>query len=179
MYTNVPEHGSIDSVQQQWLTNEFDTADKKLPLIVALHHPVYSFDVFHSGSSKMSDALENAVRDTGRVPNMVLSGHVHDYQRIEKTIAPDGPTPFIVSGNGGYHNLHQIHSANGDVAPDTQAKLVYGKVEYGYLTLTIDKKNISGQSTEIDRTGKVTPGDKFSYPAAPVFLKTPKNVPTL
>jgi hypothetical protein len=179
MYTNVPEHGSIDSTQQQWLTNEFATAPNNLPLILALHHPIYSFDTFHSGSSKMSDALENAIRDTGRVPNLVLSGHVHDYQRIEQNIAPGGPTPFIVSGNGGYHNLHQIHSANGTVAADTKAKLIYGKVCWGFLTLTIDEKSISGQSTEIDRTGKVTQGDTFSYPTAPVILKNPMSVPTL
>ena len=36
MYTNVPEGGSIDSVQQQWLTNEFAEADPTLPLILAL-----------------------------------------------------------------------------------------------------------------------------------------------
>jgi acid phosphatase type 7 len=179
MYTNVPEHGSIDSNQQQWLTNEFATADKNLPLILALHHPIYSFDVFHSGSSKMADALENAIRDTGRVPNLVLTGHVHDYQRIEQNIAPSGPTPFLVCGNGGYHNLHQVHSPNGTVASDTHAKLVYSKVIWGYLTLTIDKRTISGQSTEVDRNGAVSPGDTFSYPAAPVFLKNSKSVPTL
>jgi hypothetical protein len=176
MYTNVPEHGSIDSDQQQWLTNEFATADANLPLILALHHPIYSFDVFHSGSSKMADALENSIRDTGRVPNLVLTGHVHDYQRIEQEIAPDGPAPFIVAGNGGYHNLHQIHSANGTVAKDTGAKLVYGKVTWGYLTVTIDKNKIRGQSTEIDRTGTVTKGDSFSYPTKPVILKNPKRL---
>ena len=179
MYTNVPEHGSIDSIQQMWLTNEFATADPKLPLILALHHPIYSFDSFHSGSSKMADAMENAIRDTGRVPNLVLTGHVHDYQRIEKDIAPGGPTPFIVCGNGGYHNLHQLHSPNGTVAADTQAKLIYGKVVWGYLTITIDSKNIRGQATEIDRTGKVSAGDSFSYPVAPVSLKNSKAVPTL
>lgn len=180
MYTNVPEHGSIDSNQQMWLTNEFATAPTDRALILALHHPIYSFDIFHSGSSKMADALENAIRDTGRVPNLVLSGHVHDYQRIEMDIAPGGPTPFIVAGNGGYHNLHQIHSANGTVAADTGAKLVYGKVVWGYVTLTIDKRKIAGHSVEIDRTVKVTnPGDRFSYPAAPIILKNPKSVPTL
>ena len=50
MYTNVPEGGSIDSVQQQWLTNEFVTAPQDKALIVALHHPIYSFDDHHSGS---------------------------------------------------------------------------------------------------------------------------------
>lgn len=180
MYTNVPEGGSIDSNQQQWITNEFATAPKDRALILALHHPIYSFDVFHSGSSKMADVLENAIRDTGRVPNLVLAGHVHDYQRIEMNIAPDGPTPFLVVGNGGYHNLHQIHSENGTVASDTGAKLIYGKVTFGYLTLTFDKHNITGHSIEVDRNGKVTnPADKFSYPVAPIVLKNPKNVPTL
>ena len=52
MYTNVPEHGSIDSTQQQWLTHEFATAPEDRALILALHHPIYSFDAFHSGSSR-------------------------------------------------------------------------------------------------------------------------------
>lgn len=180
MYTNVPEHGSIDSNQQMWLTNEFATAPKDRALILALHHPIYSFDAFHSGSSKMADALENAIRDTGRVPNLVLTGHVHDYQRIEKEIVPDQATPFMVVGNGGYHNLHQIHSADGAVAKDTGAKLIYGKVVWGYLTLTIDKHTIKGVSVEITRDGAITsPADQFSYPAAPMTLAAPKSVPTL
>jgi acid phosphatase type 7 len=180
MYTNVPEHGSIDSVQQQWLTNEFATADKNRALILSLHHPIYSFDVFHSGSSRMADVLENAIRDTGRVPNLVLMGHVHDYQRIEKTITPDGSTPFIVTGNGGYHNLHAIHSKAGDKDVDTGAVLMYGQDRaWGYLTLTIDGKTVSGVSTEIDRTGAISQGDTFSYSADALFLSNPNSVPTL
>jgi hypothetical protein len=181
LYTNVPEGGSIDSVQQQWLTNEFATAPTDRALILALHHPIYSFDVFHSGSSKMADVLENAIRDTGRVPNMVLSGHVHDYQRIEQSIAPDGPTPFIVTGNGGYHNLHAVHSNPGDKSPDNGAVLKYAAAKsWGFITLTIDKKSISGTTTEIDRTGKVArSADTFKYSAKPIILKNPKSVPTL
>ena len=180
LYTNVPEGGSIDSAQQQWVTNEFATAPTDRALILALHHPIYSFDVYHSGSSKMADVLENAIRDTGRVPNLVLSGHVHDYQRIEQTIAPDGPTPFIVTGNGGYHNLHAVHSAVGDKSPDTGAVLKHVQAKtWGFMTLTIDSDTISGVTTEVDRTGHVSSGDTFSYPAKPVILKSPKSVPTL
>jgi hypothetical protein len=146
VYTNVPEGGSIDSTQQQWVTNEFATAPTYRALILALHHPIYSFDVFHSRSSKMADVLENAIRDTGRVPNLVLSGHVHDYQLIEQAIAPGGPTPFIVTGNGGYHNLHAVHSTPGDKAPDTGAVLKYAAAKsWGFMTLTIDSTKISGQ----------------------------------
>jgi acid phosphatase type 7 len=181
LYTNVPEGGSIDSVQQQWLTNEFATAPTDRALILALHHPIYSFDVFHSGSSKMADVLENAIRDTGRVPNLVLSGHVHDYQRIEQTIAPDGPTPFIVTGNGGYHNLHAIHSNPGDKSPDTGAVLKYADAKsWGFITLTIDKKWISGATTAVDRAAEVKQSaDTFKYSAKPIILKNPKSVPTL
>ena len=128
----------------------------------------------------MADVLENAIRDTGRVPNLVLSGHVHDYQRIEQTIAPRVATPFIVCGNGGYHNLHAIHSKPGDKATDTGATLKYGTDKtWGVMTLAIDKKTISGQTIEIDRTGKVARGDTFSYSTAPVVLANPKSVPTL
>jgi len=180
MYTNVPEGGSIDSIQQQWMTNEFASAPEDRALILALHHPVYSFDDHHSGSSKMADALENAIRDTGRVPNMVLSGHVHDYQRIEQSIAPGQPTPFIVSGNGGYHNLHSVHSPAGTAAPDTGAVLKYATADaWGFVTLTINVDTISGVSTKVDRQGTVSPGDQFSYSAKPIKLADSKSVPTL
>jgi hypothetical protein len=179
MYTNVPEHGSIDSTQQQWVTNEFATAPKDRPLILALHHPIYSFDVYHSGSAKMADVLENAIRDTGRVPNLVLSGHVHNYQRIEQTIAPGQATPFIVCGNGGYHNLHSLHSGNDDQATDTGATLKYGAKVWGFMTLTIDKDTISGVTTEVDKNGNVKEGDSFTYPAGPIVLADPRSVPNL
>jgi acid phosphatase type 7 len=180
MYTNVPEHGSIDSTQQQWLTNEFETAPKDRALILALHHPIYSFDTHHSGSSKMADALENAIRDTGRVPNLVLSGHVHNYQRIEQSIAPKAPTPFIVTGNGGYHNLHAVHSEVGDKAVDSGAILKYAQAaKWGFMTLTVTKDKISGATIEIGRDGVASDGDSFSYSAAPIVLANPKSVPTL
>ena len=162
------------------VTNEFATAPKDRALILALHHPIYSFDVFHSGSSKMADVLENAIWDTGRVPNLVLSGHVHDYQRIEQAIAPGGPTPFIVCGNGGYHNLHDVHSKVGDKAADTGAVLKYFRKTWGFMTLTIDKQHISGVTTEIDRNGQVlATHDSFSYPAGPIVLADPRSLPTL
>jgi DNA repair exonuclease SbcCD nuclease subunit len=178
MYTNVPEHGSIDSTQQQWLTNEFATAPEDLALILALHHPIYSFDAYHSGSSKMADALENAIRDTGRVPNLVMAGHVHNYQRIEQTIG-EHTIPFIVNGNGGYHNLHKITATVDQPAPDTGAVLKYGKEVWGFLTLTIENDNIHGVTTEVDRNGSVMVGDAFDYPTASIRLPNPKSVPTL
>ena len=191
MYTNVPEHGSIDSVQQQWLTNEFATAPEGKALIVALHHPVYSFDDHHSGSPRMADALQHAINDSRRVPNMVLTAHVHNYQRIERSIVDGGPTPFLVAGNGGYYHLHGMNiDPPADNAPhgkqgshgkhpvpvedqETQAKLIYSNhTNHGYVTLTVDEKSISGTVTLVEETKypAADAADTFSYSAKAIYL---------
>lgn len=194
MYTNVPEGGSIDSVQQQWLTNEFATASADKALIVALHHPVYSFDAVHSGSARMADVIQGAINDTLRVPNLVLMAHVHNYQRIERSLVKGAATPFLVAGNGGYYNLHKLSATPGAVDPSTQAKLVAGYDQsHGYMILSVDAKNIMGTAyiagqasaphlIESHRKKKKHPPkggtgagaanvvDTFTYPASSQFL---------
>jgi DNA repair exonuclease SbcCD nuclease subunit len=180
MYTNVPEGGSVDSIQLQWLTNEFATAPQDKALIVALHHPIYSFDDYHSGSAAMADVVQHAINDSRRVPNMVLTAHVHNYQRIEHAIISGTPSPFIVAGAGGYYNLHGITVADGYVDTTLDATLVFGDhFHHGYVTLTVDADNISGVMTPIASTGakghqKDAKTDTFSYTAKPLTLK--KNV---
>jgi acid phosphatase type 7 len=174
LYTNVPEHGTVDSIQQQWVTNEFATAPKDKALIVALHHPIYSFDDHHSGSARMADVVQHAINDSRRVPNMVLSGHVHNYQRIEKTVVDGGSlTPFLVIGHGGYFHLHGINVDAGTVDPETGATLVaFEKARHGYVTLTVDSTTISGTMTTTDPViADPTPDvDTFSYPATAIML---------
>lgn len=186
MYTNVPEHGSIDSVQQQWLTNEFATAPTNKALILALHHPVYSFDDHHAGSPRMADAVQHAINDSRRLPNLVLTAHVHNYQRIEReaVVGVKGTTvPFLVSGAGGYYHLHNLnvtavpkgkhHAVVED--PLTHARLVASNAtNHGYLTLTVDRDTVSGVMSTIDEVGH--PGnpkaDTFRYSAKPLHVPT-------
>jgi hypothetical protein len=175
MYTNVPEHGSIDSIQQQWLTNEFATAPDDKALILALHHPVYSFDDHHSGSPRMADAVQHAINDSRRVPNMVLAAHVHNYQRIEQSIVETIATPFIVAGHGGYYHLHLLNQgiAPGAQDPDTGATLIAANdTQHGYLTLSIDAEHITGRMSTIDTTRAAgqAEADTFSYSTAPIRL---------
>lgn len=179
MYTNVPEGGSIDSVQQQWLTNEFATAPADKALIVALHHPIYSFDDFHSGSARMADAVQQAINDSKRLPNLVLTGHVHDYQRVEREAVSGITTPFIVAGMGGYYNLHKLNSPVGTTDTTTGAKLVAADDQHwGYMTLTVDAKQISGVTTLGPNAGESGPtqADSFSYPAAAQYLPSGTTV---
>jgi len=174
MYSNVPEGGSVDSIQQQWLTNEFSTAPTDKALIVALHHPIYSFDDHHSGSARMADVVQHAINDSRRVPNMVLTAHVHNYQRIEKEIIARHPTPFMVIGNGGYYHMHNLsvnvgHRDSGD----TGAKLIAADAKHhGYVTLTVDADKISGTLTTTDPTDEnpTRDVDTFEYPAKAIHL---------
>lgn len=175
MYTNVPEGGSIDSVQQQWLTNEFATAPQDKALIVALHHPIYSFDDHHSGSARMADAVQHAINDSRRVPNLVLAAHVHNYQRIERSLVQGIQTPFIVAGHGGYYHLHGMQSAAGQVDDQTGATLVFEEHEHhGYMILTVDAQHITGSMHSLGNpTGKYKtagPVDTFQYDAGCITL---------
>ncbi len=162
MYTNVPEHGSVDSVQQQWLTNEFATAAKDKSLLVALHHPVYSFDTFHSGSPNMADVLQQAINDSKRIPNLVLTGHVHNYQRIHRIIDKGEPVPFLVAGNGGYHNLHHLAVDKGtNTTPAHPTHPKHPAVKHGR------KKHVGGAKpavlTDTDTKAELQYGDDKNW----------------
>jgi hypothetical protein len=171
MYTNVPEHGSVDSVQQQWLTNELHTAPKDKALLVCLHHPIYSFDDHHSGSPRMADVLQHAINDSRRVPNMVLTAHVHNYQRIERGIIQATPTPFLVAGAGGYFHLHGMNANDGATDHETGATLVKSdRKNHGYLTLAIDAEKISGRMTAVSGDTVDPNADSFEYSATAQFL---------
>lgn len=203
LYTNVPEGGSVDSIQQQWLTHELATAPEDKALIVALHHPIYSFDDYHSGSAAMADVLEKAINDSRRVPNMVLAAHVHDFQLIEKEVVASahscapagadadsarhtkkhhskvGPTPFVVCGHGGYYNLHTISVAAGTTDPATGAKLLFEEhTHHGYMTLSVTDRSISGVMTTVANAGEAAPPApfQFHYAVAPITLAAGKMV---
>jgi hypothetical protein len=50
---------------------------------------------------------------SARAPDLVLAGHVHNYQRFTRTLDQDGANrqiPYIVAGSGGYWHLHAMAS---------------------------------------------------------------------
>ncbi len=178
LYTNVPEHGQIDADQRAWFQSQLKAADPKKALIVALHHPIYSFDTYHSGSPNMAKELEDAINASRRLPNMVLSAHVHNYQRIE--LATAGHTiPFFVIGNGGYWNLHHLGAAPGYKDPETEAELKAGiDSRHGFMTFEISDSVINGHFTTVprpqeswsDASAYNATFDVFSYSSIPMFL---------
>jgi predicted MPP superfamily phosphohydrolase len=146
VYTNVPSGGHLEPAQIERLTRELKEADPEKPLIVGLHHPPYSVDAHHGGSPRMAQILDQAIEQSKRVPELVLSGHVHDYQRFTRTIEGK-QVPFIVSGNGGYHNLHKLAK---DATPGEELAedvvFEFGDASrYGFLKLTVKQKAIEGE----------------------------------
>src|SRR5207247_4561948 len=82
LYTNCPEHGVVEQDQADWFRAELEAAANDRALIVALHHPPYSADAHHGASEPMRTLLKKVFTDSGRTPDLVLSGHVHNYQRF-------------------------------------------------------------------------------------------------
>jgi len=161
LYSNVPAGGDIRSPQTEWLVSELRTLPTDVPLLIALHHPVYSADDHHSGSTYMKDALEHAAQQAGRYPEMIVAGHVHDYQRLTKNMAGGVQLPYLVVGAGGYHNLHSIMKVNGQrmvppvVFHDNQGDPVtlerYSDDHHGFLRMEISDQLIVGRYYEVPR----------------------------
>lgn len=134
LYTNVPEGGYVDQAQQQWFASELQAADPEKLLVVATHHPVFSIDAYHSGSQTIRSLIDQATGAAGRGPDLVLAGHVHDYQRW---VDGAGRTT-VVAGAGGYYNLHRLIEAPGWTDPATGATIEAGVDDvHGYLSCAV------------------------------------------
>jgi hypothetical protein len=171
LYTNVPEGGMLDQDQIDWFQSEMRTAPEDRALIVAMHHPIYSGDKWHSGSTYMGDILDEAIQVSKRVPDLVLAGHVHNYQRFTRTCHLDGrdyQIPYIVAGAGGYFHLHHEQLLNGQMVPfghSFAAEEVvlerYCDDRHGFLRLEVTPEEIKGVYLTVPR-----PQEKWRVPAS-------------
>jgi len=162
LYSNVPEGGEIIAPQTDWLANELKTLPTDIPLFVTLHHPIYSADDHHSGSTRMKQVLETAVSQTGRHPDMILAGHVHNYQRLTKTLPDGAQVPYLVAGAGGYYHLHNIMKVDSErmIAPvvfdDKQGDPVtlerYSDDHHGFMRMEITADKITGRYYTVPRS---------------------------
>lgn len=166
LYTNVPEGGSLLKDQLDWFASELKAAPKNKALLVAAHHPAYSLDNYHSGSTKLGQVLDAAVQKAGRVPDAVLAGHVHNYQRFTRTVK-GRKVPYLVVGAGGYWHLHNMQSDQGHSittpfpVPGSDVTLEsYCDDRHGYLRLEVTPKALTGDYFSVPR-----PHESWSKPA--------------
>jgi len=155
LFSNVGEtEAYFDQTQIDWFHGELQAASPNLPIIVTVHHPPFSGDTEHSGSTVCDSTLNAAFQATGRYPHLILSGHVHNYQRFTLETKDNNQQPiqisYVVAGAGGYTNLGTLHKIKGKYpkAPLTLENGLtleqYDQTNFGFLRLEIDNQTIIG-----------------------------------
>lgn len=147
LYSNVPRFGTIMPEQREWFISELKkaAADKGKALILCLHHAPYSADTNHGSSMHMQAFLNSVFEETGILPDIIFSGHVHNYQRLSKQYPNGKMVPFIIAGAGGYADLHKIAPLNDPAFPDNSHLLdnvcleSYCDHTHGFLKITVEK----------------------------------------
>ncbi len=185
LFTNVSEtQAEVHADQIAWFQSELKAAAAANPtraLIVAIHHPPFSGDAVHSGSSAAEEVLFESFQATGVWPHLILSGHVHNYQRFtaKETVGPQRiDLPCVVIGNCGYSRLGKLQQINGTypVAPlqltDSLVLENYDQDNFGFLRLEIDSNQIRGIYTSAPYAEELQPvskvWDQWAIPLRPV-----------
>jgi hypothetical protein len=156
LFSNVSEtEAEVHPDQIAWFRQELKAADAGKALIVAIHHPPYSGDTEHAGSSVAEQVLFESFAAVGRYPHLILSGHVHNYQRftvLQKTGAGKKLSiPCVVAGNGGYKNLGKLHEVDGAYPPrpmklsPTLSLEQYDQDNFGFLRVEVTKTELVGR----------------------------------
>lgn len=150
LYGNVAKFGVITAEQREWFIKELKEAavhKGEQALIVCVHQSPFSADTNHGSSLAMIEFLETAYEAAKVKPDLVLSGHVHNYQRLSKQYANGEEVPYIVAGAGGYTILHSIAEED-DTNIQTESAWFEGvelqrycTERYGFLKLKIKKVN--------------------------------------
>lgn len=150
LYSNCPEGGQIEPAQASWFESELAAAPRDRALIVAVHHPIYSAYGPHPGSQHLKNVFEQAFQASNRIPDLVLAGHVHNYQRFSAATQNKQVT-FIVAGAGGYNQrLHTLAPEFHQGKPPYQMPGSDGTLEalcdsnHGYVLVEVTKKKIHG-----------------------------------
>jgi hypothetical protein len=162
--SNVSEsQAEIHQDQIDWFQGELKAADPAKALIVAIHHPPFSGDQEHSGSVAAETVLFQAFAATGVWPHLVMSGHVHNYQRFttkETGGAGGSDVSCLVLGNSGYTRLGKLTKIRGEypTAPlavtDALTLESYDHDNFGFARIEVTAQSIVGIYKSAPYTGK-------------------------
>lgn len=134
-------------------------------VLVAVHHPPFTYGGEHSGSPRMLQDLDDAAQKAGFWPHAVLSGHAHNYQRFTRTVGKT-QIPYIVAGCGGHAITRLRHDAAGAIRTPAQVtdSLVFENYDdrhYGYLRVTVTEMQLKFEFHPAeDGSSEKTPDDR-------------------
>lgn len=124
-------------------------------LLIAVHHPPFTGSSQHTPNPAMLTDIDNACTQAGILPDMVLSGHAHLYERYTRVVQ-NRQIPFVVAGTGGYFNLSKFATGQGGVKPTppvtgTDANgnpltlEAFNDTQWGFLRLTVSAATLTCQ----------------------------------
>ena len=188
LFSNVGEmEAEVHQDQIDWFRGELTAADKTKALIVAIHHPPYSGDDEHSGSAVSEQVLFESFAATGVYPHLVMSGHVHNYQRftVEQTL-PSKAIDIVcmVAGNGGYTKLGKLKMISG-AYPTPPLQLTsslrleqYDQENFGFVRIEVTRNELIATYYsalfQVSTSPASQPLDKFSINLASRKVQTLK-----
>lgn len=156
LYSNVS--GELDppagpTPQRDWLAQELRAAPRDRCLLLAVHHPLYSLGK-HGETQPIIDAFTSAIAEAGRLPDAVLTGHDHCYQRF--TWKRGGQqVPVLVVGAGGfagYDDLTRVREDRG--LPDGVKLKAYDDQRPGFLHLSVTPDALIGRYLAVPGPGR-------------------------
>jgi predicted phosphodiesterase len=155
LYSNVT--GELDNVdagqttQRDWLVEELRAAPTDKALLLAVHHPIYSLGS-HGPTVRVAEALESAFTTSGRYPDVILSGHEHNYQRFTRKLN-GREIPYLVIGAGGQAG-YTLPTLNRSLKPPKGVKLRYADDDRpGFMTLTVNREKVVGRYYVVPEAG--------------------------
>lgn len=162
----ISDNKVVGKVQKTWFTETLTAIAaqrKKGPrkaLIVAVHHPPYSGGG-HSPSIAMSKDIDDSCQTAGIMPDAVLSGHSHNYQRFTRYYPLKSvkmQIPYCVVGCSG-HGIQSVAHATGEMI-DNDHTFDSSLEGYGYITVTVDKDKITLKFMQVAKDGTKQQYDK-------------------
>jgi hypothetical protein len=107
-------------------------------VIVACHHPPASVGE-HPGSEGLEKDLDSAFKASGLLPDAVLSGHAHLYQRFTRKVN-GREIPYVVAGAGGFSETPPRTKVEKGATDGEYTLAVDPIVHFGFLTITVEMK---------------------------------------
>jgi predicted phosphodiesterase len=164
-------HGDQTQIQfllqsLQTIASERQTGNRKA-LIVAMHHPPYSSSG-HAGSTLLLSQIDAQCTVAGIYPDLVLSGHSHNYQHYMRSFKFDGAAlqvPYLVAGTGGV-GLQPVQTPVGSTSVEASGQITYVNAvsSYGYLVVSVTKTAIDVSMRIVSQAGMAAPFEQFSIP---------------
>lgn len=165
LYSNTPDKGpgvistpdpvgpssAVGQEQKQFLIREVTrlAASRKAgnfkAFILALHHPPYKGS--DTSVQGLCNDLDEAFSSAGLWPDVVLSGHEHDYSRYTRSIN-GRQIPYVVAGCGGYNLTPTAPASDPNVrvpaalAQNNPALRCYIKA-FGYLKIKVSSGKLA------------------------------------